>query len=61
MSEYRRVRSDQGSMVHAAPVMLESDPGFNRVTVCQPKGSRRSWYDECGGLVTCPKCLRRMS
>ena len=60
MSEYRTVRADQGSVVHAAPILSESDPGFYRVTVCHPKRSR-SWYDECPGPVTCLVCLRAMS
>jgi hypothetical protein len=61
MSEYRTVASDQGSVVHAAPVVPESDPGFYRVTVCHPKGNRRSWYENCAGPVSCLKCLRGMS
>lgn len=59
MSEYRAVRSDQGSVVHAAPILDESDPGFYRAAVCHPKRSR-FWHDECSGPMTCPMCLKGM-
>lgn len=57
MAEWKTVRSQYLGTVHYAPRVYAEAWMVDRVTLCWPRGSRKAWFEDCDGVVTCTRCI----